>query len=127
MKEHYTKHKELRLPEVMEPTGTEFYSIEPDGHGGKNIHVFGYCYYVDTWKNVEYTGFIEPLQEFIEHLKADAHYVDNAASELNQYIGDFNDTDMANIINHYFNGHTADRRLAYSEITTATPCGDYIC
>lgn len=123
---------ERRLPEVSEPEETEFYSIEPDGKGGKRIHVFGYCYCngedngEGPWRNLEYTGFIEPLQEFIEHLKQDEDYVDNTAAELNQYIGDYTDEGMADVINHYFDGRTANRRLHYSEITIDTPCGDYI-
>lgn len=121
----------LRLREVTEPEEMEFYSIEPDGKGGKQIHVLGYCYEGEDdgegeWRNVEYTGFIEPLQEFIEHLKEDEDYVDNTAADLNQYIGDHTDEGMADIINHYFCGHTANRRLSYGEITEDTPCGDYV-
>lgn len=117
----------LRLAEVTEPEEMEFYSIEPDGKGGKQIHVLGYCYHEGYWHNVEYTGFIEPLKEFIDHLKADEDYVDNHAAELTQYVDEYNDGEMKDIINEYFNGHTADRRLAYSEITIDTPCGDYVC
>lgn len=123
----------LRLPEETDAKEYEFYSIEPDGKGGKQIHVFGYCYTEGEdngegpWRNVEYTGFIEPLQEFIEHLKQDDNYVDNHASELNQYIGDHTDEQVVEIINHYFDGHTANDVLHYSEITADTPCGDYVC
>ena len=121
----------LRLPEVTEPEEADFYSVEPDGQGGRQIHIFGFCTCCEdmgegAWRNVEYTGFIEPLSEFIEHLKQDEDYVDNKALELNEYVGEYNDEEMADIINHYFNGHTADRRLAYAEITMDTPCGNYI-
>ena len=123
---------DLRLPGVTEPEEAEFYSIEPDGKGGKRIHVLGYCYKGEDdgegeWRNVEYTGFIEPLQEFIEHLNQDEDYVDNHASELTQYIGDHTDEGMVDIINHYFCGRTANADLHYSEITMETPCGDYVC
>lgn len=120
------------LPRVTEPEEMEFYSIEPDGNGGKQIHVLGYSYTegIDNgkgpWRLVEYTGFIEPLGELIEHLKQDGDYVDNHASELNQYIGDFTEEGMVDVINHFFDGRTANRRLHYSEITIDTPCGDYI-
>ena len=117
---------DLRLPKVTEPEAMEFYSIEPDGQGGKQIHVWGYCYTEGPWRNVEYTGFIEPLQEFIDHLKQNENYVDDTAADVKQYIGDYTDEGMADIINHYFCGHTANRRLHYSEITIDTPCGDYI-
>ena len=114
-----------------EPHEVEFYSIEDDGQGGKQIHIFGYSYCGTDdgdgpWRNVEYTGFIEPLQEFIGHLKADEDYVDNTAANLNQYIGDYTDEGMRDIMNSYFNGHRADRLLNYSEITMDTPCGDYM-
>lgn len=115
---------DLRLPQVTEPKEVEFFSIEDDGQGGKQIHILGYCYCGDDdWRNVEYSGFIEPLQEFIEHLKADENYVDDW---LEQSIGDFDDKGMTDIINHYFNGQTANDVLRYSEITIDTPCGDYM-
>lgn len=123
---------EHRLPRVTEPEEMEFYSIEPDGKGGKQIHVLGYCYTEGDdqgdgpWRNVEYTGFIEPLQEFIDHLKQNENYVDETAADVKQYIGDYTDEGMTDVINHYFDGHTANRRLHYSEITIDTPCGDYI-
>lgn len=121
----------LRLPEVTEPEELDFYSVEPDGLGGKQIHIFGSCTCCEdmgegAWRNEEYTGFIEPLSGFIEHMKQDEDYVGNKAAELNQYVGDYNDEGMADVINHYFDGHTADRRLAYAEITMDTPCGNYI-
>lgn len=123
---------DLRLPRVTEPEEMEFYSIEPDGQGGKQIHVWGYCYTEGDdqgegpWRNVEYTGFIEPLQEFIDHLRENENYVDDTAADVKQYIGDYTDDGMVDVINHYFCGHTANRRLHYSEITIDTPCGDYI-
>lgn len=122
----------LRLPQVTEPKEVEFFSIEDDGHGGKQIHVWGYTYTEGDdqgdgpWRNVEYTGFIEPLQEFIEHLQANENYVDNHASLLTQYIGDHTDEEIVDIINFYFCEHTANDVLHYSEITIDTPCGDYV-
>ena len=55
----------------------------------------------------------------------DEDYVDNTAADLTQYIGDYHDDGIVDIINHYFSGHTAHRRLHYTEITIDTPCGDY--
>ena len=122
----------LRLPDATEPREQDFYSIESDGKGGKLIHVMGFCTCCEDmgdgpWRNVEYTGFIEPLQEFIDRLKVDEDYVGNRASELNQYVGEYTDDGMVDIINQYFNGKTANAELAYSDITMDTPCGDYIC
>ena len=116
---------------VTEPMELEFYSIEDDGQGGKQIHIFGYLYTNGEdngdgeWRCVEYTGFIEPLEEFIKHYSEEEDYVDNTAGELNQYIGDHTDEEVVDIINHYFNGHTADYDLHYAFVTMDTPCGDY--
>ena len=116
----------------MEPREAEFFSIEPDGNGGKQIHVFGYCYCTgdddeeESWRNVEYTFFIEPLQDFIDRLQKNEDYVDTSACDVKQYIGDYSGEGIVNIINHYFDGHTANAELHYSEITMDTPCGDYI-
>lgn len=126
---------EKRLQEVTEPKEMEFFSIEPDGKGGKQIHVLGYCYASDSddvvagcfWRNVEYTFFIEPLEEFIEHLKENEDYVGNTAGEVKQYMSDECEESIVDIINHYFDGKTANAKLRYSDITMDTPCGDYIC
>lgn len=122
---------EKKLPKVVEPKETDFYSIEPDGNGGKEIHVLGYCYQEDkwrnAWRNVEYSFFIEPLRDFIEHMKADENYPYNKASEVKQYISDCTANEMVDIINCYFNGSTPDHLLPYSDITIDTPCGNYIC
>ena len=120
-----------RLQEVSEPKEMEFFSIEPDGNGGKQIHIHGYCYRgtddgEGPWRNVEYTGFIEPLEEFIRHCRADEDYVENTAAGVKQYIGDYTDEGIVDIINHYFDGHTADADLHYYEVTTDTPCGHYM-
>lgn len=116
---------------VTEPQELEFYSIENDGKGGKEIHIFGYLYAGEdngegSWRNVEYTGFIEPLEDFINKFAEDADYVDNTACELNQYIGDCTDEEAVDIINHYFCGHPANYRLPYDKITMYTPCGNYV-
>lgn len=122
---------EHRLPEVSEPEEMEFYSIEPDGKGGKQIHILGYTYASDNntkdyWRVAEGTFMIFPLQEFIDNLKQDEDHVNNLWCDAKQYEGDYTDEQVVDIINHYFNGHTANRRLHYSEITIDTPCGDYI-
>lgn len=116
---------------VTEPMELEFYSIEPDGKGGKQIHILGFLYIGDEdngqgfWRNVEYTGFIEPLEKFVIRFYGIENYVDDTASRLNQYIGDHTDEQVVDIINHYFNGHHADYYLDYNEINMDTPCGNY--
>lgn len=122
---------EHRLPRVTEPEEMEFYSIEPDGQGGKQIHILGYTYASDNntkdyWRVAEGTFMIFPLQEFIDNLKQDEDHVNNLWCDAKQYEGDYTDEQVVDIINHYFDGRTANRRLHYSEITIDTPCGDYI-
>ena len=120
-----------KFNKVTEPMELELYSIEPDGRGGKQIHVLGYLYtegkdYGEgVWRNVEFTFFIEPLEDFIRHYAENEDYVTNHAADLNQYIEDCTDEEVVEIINHYFDGHPADYCLHYSEITMDTPCGDY--
>ena len=119
------------LPRVTEPEEMEFYSIESDGQGGKQIHILGYTYASDNntkdyWRVAEGSFMIFPLQEFIDNLKQDEDHVNNLWCDAKQYEGEYTDEQVVDIINHYFNGRTANRRLHYSEITIDTPCGDYI-
>lgn len=118
---------DLRLPKVTEPEAMEFYSIEPDGKGGKQIHMLGYIYQNDDhWTGVEPAFLILPLQKFIDQLAKEEDYTDRLLSEAKLYEGNYDDEGAVDYINHYFDGHTANRRLHYSEITIDTPCGDYI-
>ena len=111
---------------VTSPVELDFYSIyEQDGV--KMIHIFGYSYKSDDyWANMECCWFIEPLADFIEHLKENENYVDDTYCELKQYQGDYTETEMVDIINHYFDGHCADAYLDFSELTQDTPVGDYV-
>ena len=120
-----------RLPEVSEPEELEFYSIEQDGKGGKQIHILGYTYASDNntedyWRLTEGTFMIVPLQEFIDGLKQDEEYVNNLWCDTKQYESDCTEKQVVDIINHFFSGHTANARLGYQEITIDTPCGNYI-
>lgn len=120
-----------KFNKVTEPTELEFFSIDPDGNGGKEIHIGGYIYASDTdfgdgyWRNVEYTFCIIPLKEFIKNLVEDEDYINNIESEIKQYIGDCTEEDVVECINNYFNGKPADYTLTYGEITEDTPCGNY--
>lgn len=122
---------DLRLPQVTEPKEMEFFSIEDDGKGGKQIHILGYTYASDNdtedyWRVAEGTFIIIPLQEFIDNLKQNEDYVSDLWCDAKQYEGDHTDEQVVDIINHYFNGETANDVLHYSEITIDTPCGDYM-
>lgn len=114
-----------------DPQEVEFYSIEDDGKGGKQIHILGYTYASDNktddyWRLTEGTFMIVPLQEFIDNLKDDEDYVGNLWCDTKQYEGNCTEQQVRDMMNDYFDGHRADRLLHYSEITIDTPCGDYM-
>lgn len=121
----------VKFNQVTEPVELEFFSIEDDGHGGKDIHVLGYLYSdgenngKGEWRCVEFSFFIEPLEDFIRHYAETENYVDNTAGGLKQYIEDMTDEEAVETINHYFGGNPADGQLFYSDITIETPCGNY--
>lgn len=120
-----------KFSKVSEPKALEFFSIDPDGKGGKEIHIMGYMYESDTdegegyWRNVEFTFCIIPLDEFIKNYNEDDGYIDHIESEIKQYMGDHTDEEIVKMINNYFNGHPAEYDLHFGEITMDTPCGDY--
>jgi hypothetical protein len=120
-----------KFERVTEPKELEFFSIEEDYTGKKQIHIGGYLYESDTdegegyWRNVEFTFCIIPLEEFIKNLQEDENYISNIESEVKQYIGDHTDEEVVEIINNYFDGNPADYTLHYGEITEDTPCGNY--
>jgi hypothetical protein len=122
-----------KFNKVTEPTELEFFSIDPDGNGGKEIHIGGYVYASDTdfgeglWRNVEFSFCIVPLDEFIKNYAEDedGEYINNIEGEIKQYIGDHTDEEIVEIINSYFDGNPADYTLTYGEITEDTPCGNY--
>lgn len=120
------------------PEELDFYTIFED-FGIKYIHIFGYSYKSSNydyktednpdgtyWANMECCRFIEPLAEFIAHLKENENYVDDTYCELNQYQDDLTAEQMTDTINHYFDGHCADAYLGFEEITMDTPCGNYV-
>lgn len=121
-----------RFEGVTEPMELEFYSIEPDGQGGKQVHLLGYTYDSEsddgsgTWRGLELCFVIVPLKEFIENVATEDDYTDRLTCEAKQYVGDYTDEGIVDYINHYFNGKPADYRLGYGEITEDTPCGNYV-
>ena len=125
------KNRWKKFNPTNEPMELEFFSIEPDGKGGKEIHILGYIYGgagdegCGDWRLVEYSFFIEPLEEFISHYNEIDNYVDNTASEEKQYISDQTDDGVVETINNYFHGNPADFLLDYCNVTMDTPCGNY--
>ena len=120
-----------KFNKVTSPKELEFFSIEENNNGEKQVHIGGYIYSSDEdngdgyWRNVEFSFCIIPLEEFIKNLEEDDNYIDTIESENKQYIGDCTDEDAVEIINSYFDDNPADYTLHYGEITMDTPCGNY--
>ena len=104
----------------------DFFSIESDGKGGKQIHILGYTYYGDEWHNIEVCWFIEPLTEFIAHVKDNENYVGEQLSEYKQYESDNTEEEIVTICNEYYDGKEPDYYLDFTEINEDTPCGNYV-
>lgn len=105
----------------------DFYSIEMNENGNKQIHILGYAYKEDQWKLVDVCWFIESLDDFVKYLHDGEWSVSEQMSEYKQYIRDCTEEEIVDIINHYFDGNGADQILPYEEITIDTPCGNYVC
>lgn len=120
-----------KFKETTKPLGLDFYSISQNDKGEKEIHIYGFTYIGDSenedcWKCLEVCGFIQPLADFIQHVKNNPGYVNKEIPEHKQYIEDMTADEMVESINSYFNGHPADYVLDYSDITIDTPCGNYV-
>ena len=128
----------IKFEKVTEPAELDFYTIF-EHLGIKYIHILGYVYKSDNfdyvteqnpngtyWANMECSGFVETLEEFIQNLRADYNYVDDTYAECPQYQGDFDKDGIVKVINGYFNGNPADYQLPFEQITMDTPCGNYV-
>lgn len=116
-----------KFEKVKEYQDLDFYSIETNSAGVKQIHIFGFTYYGDDNPNyVDVCSFIEDLDSFICHVADDESYVDSELSVRKQYVEVFTEEEIVEIINQYFDGRPADYILNYSEITMNTPCGNYV-
>lgn len=108
------------------PLDYDFYSIEEDANGVKNIHIFGnICYDDGRYIATDYVGFVEPLSDFIDHIKDNKDYVSEKAETLNQYGIDLYLSEAIDQVLNYFNGNYADYILSYTDITADTPIGNY--
>lgn len=118
-----------KFKKVTKPERFDFYCIELDKNGKKQIHILGYIYPNDSndfWELLEPCWFIIPLEEFIKNLKENEDYVNEQYSEYNQYITDMTEEEMVRTINNFFDGNPPEYYLGFSEITMDTPCGDYV-
>lgn len=102
----------------------EFYSIEMNPvTKEKTIHIWGYIYHsgVDEekpYRNLEYTGFIVPLKEF---LSLDYDY-DSMQETRNSYVSELTEIDAIKCLGTY----RKSLPLPFEQITEDTPCGEYV-
>jgi hypothetical protein len=121
------------------PTEADFFTIYT--HNGKRyIHLHGYTYKSDDyWANMEACGAIVPLDEFIRDYRNEDAYNDTLYEQCEQYQGDYTETEIVELINHYYrdivfsvdepakNDGMPDAWLGFAEVTMDTPDGNYIC
>lgn len=111
---------------VKSPRSLDFYSIYLNDKGEKEIHVYGYTYFGDNWVVADVCWFIQRLTDFVNDMKNDADHINNCYSELKQYEKDCSFDETVERINSYFEGNGADYYLQFADITTETPCGNYV-
>lgn len=125
---------------ITEPIAADFFTIFTQD-GKRFIHLHGYTYESDEyWANMEASGIVVPLNEFIENIKtySDGNgYVDTLYEGASQYQGDYDEAGIVKVINHYYRDvvfsiprdavGNPDAWLSFNEITDETPDGSYIC
>lgn len=123
---------------ITTPQEVEFFTIYTY-NGERFIHLHGYIYESDDyWANMEACGIILPLTEFIRDYRNEDAYNDTLYEQCNQYQGDYTETEIVEVINHYYRDIVFPARednpegypdawLCYGEITEETPDGSYIC
>ena len=110
------------------PIEADFYSIENLG-GDKWIHINGYTYKRDgdEWGCVEVCWFRLPLYVFIHEYNLRGYdFVEEIYETRKQAQSNMSTELMTDCCNKYFNGKPADAFLAFSELTTETPVGNYM-
>ena len=115
---------------ATEPMELEFFTVTNDGRGGKEVHLDGYLYQSEdfvegAWRLLEPCFESIPITEFVKNVAKEEGYTDRLISESNQYISDLNHDEVVKCINEFYDGHSADYVLHYSEVTVDTPCGHY--
>ena len=120
---------------ITTPMEVEFFTIFSQD-GERYIHLHGYIYRSDDyWANMEACGIIIPLDQFIKNYNERG--MDELYEQAKQYQGDYDETEIVEVINHYYRDivfsiprdevGNPDAWLNYGEITDATPDGSYIC
>lgn len=122
----------MRITNIDALMDCDLYSIEEDGRGGKEVHVFAYYFTNgesvtdnpdEIFRIVEFSNFDMPVQSFLALVEKNE--VDEESSNYKQYWGDLTEEACKKSIMHYFNGN-AGSPLLYGDITADTPCGNYI-
>ena len=118
-----------KFKNVTTPFEGDFYTIlEIDGV--KHIRILGYTYPnpSDGYWADEMTERLDiPLSEFVEeYRKRGQQYIDELFEASPQYQTGYSAEAMADHINKYFDGRSADAYLPFGQLDVATPCGRYI-
>lgn len=116
-----------KFEKVSEPMEMDFYSIEMNDRGEKQIHISGFTEKGDEWRCIDVCWFIEPLEKFIKHVSELKDHVGIEYATHTQYQKDYLEKGgIVRTINEYFDGKPADYILSFPEITIDSPCGNYV-
>lgn len=109
------------------PFEGDFFSIEEDENGRKQIHIDGSNWKSDDeWRHSEYVFLIVPLDEFVSNFAARGiEYVDELFEGAKTGILEHTSSEIVQMMNHYFNGERPDGFLDYCNISLDTPVGNY--
>lgn len=111
---------------VTKPEALDFYVIECDDSGQKQISILGFTYEGDQWKNIDVSGICVPLSEFVEGMKEHEDYVQSLLEWSREYECNATDEECVEYINEFFDGSPADFRLKFEDVTMDTPVGRYV-
>ena len=115
-----------KFDNVSVPKVFDFYAIEVDELGQKQISLLGYTYKGDNWKTIDVRGVCLPLSEFVEGMKGSEDYVNSLYEWSKEYERDVTDEECVADINHFFDGKPADYLLQFEDVTIDTPVGNYV-
>lgn len=95
-------------------------------NGNKKIDIMLQTSYGDNWGLFVINRFIEPLEEFVSHVKENSDYVNEKIGECKQYVEECTESQIVGISNEWFCGDAPEYYLDYAEITMETPVGNYV-
>lgn len=111
---------------VTEPEALDFYAIELDDLGQKQISLLGYTYKGDNWKCIDVRGVCLPLSEFVDGMREHEDYVQSLYEGSKEYERDVTDEECVKAMNGFYAGKPADYRLRFSDVCMETPVGNYV-